>query len=245
MIEINLLPGAAKKKRSRGGGGFDIRAAGAEWIAKVKDPVAVGSVAAAAVGIAAIGFMYVSQGRRETTLAERLEKATTDSTRFAAVLAEQARTAAKRDSVVRTLRIIRAIDNNRYVWAHVLDEVSTALPPYTWLTRIEQTSTVVSAAAKVPETKPAPGTPAPKAAPEPDTESRLDFRVIGNTVDIQALTRFMKTLESSPFVQNVQLRRSNLVQIDGKDVTEFELEGSYETPPPGVVHTVPLSASVR
>ena len=30
------------------------------------------------------------------------------------------------------------------------------------------------------------------------------FRVVGHTVDIQALTLFMKTLEASPFIQNVR-----------------------------------------
>jgi Tfp pilus assembly protein PilN len=251
MIEINLLPGAAKKKRSRGAGGFDIKALAGEWATKVKDPILLGSAAAAILGFAAIGFMFVYQGRRERDLNTRLEKAVTDSTRFAAVLAEQIRTTAKRDSVARTLRIIRSIDNNRFVWSHILDEISNALPPYTWLTRVEQTSNIVNAAARPPAAKPgAPGAAAAPAAPvaaasaEPD-EPSTEFRLIGNTVDIQALTRFYKNLESSPFLQNVRLVRSELVVIDGKDVTEFELAGAYETPPPSVIRTVPLSASVR
>lgn len=242
MIEINLLPGAAKKKRSRGGAGLDIRALATEWATKVKDPIMLGSVGAAVVGIAAIAFMYFYQGKREADLTARLERAVSDSTRFAAVLREQIRTAAKRDSVSRTLRIIRSIDNNRYVWSHVLDEVSSALPPYTWLTRVEQTSMVVNAAAR-PAGPPRPGVAAPPPV-EPE-DLTTEFRIVGNTVDIQALTRFMTTLESSPFVQNVRLLRSELVLIDGKDVTEFELAGAYETPPPSAVRTVPLSASVR
>ena len=27
-----------------------------------------------------------------------------------------------------------AIDEDRYIWPHILDEVSRALPPYTWIT---------------------------------------------------------------------------------------------------------------
>ena len=38
------------------------------------------------------------------------------------------------------IEIIQAIDNNRYVWPHVLDEVSRSLPSYTWLTSMQQTS---------------------------------------------------------------------------------------------------------
>jgi hypothetical protein len=73
----------------------------------------------------------------------------------------------------------------------------------------------------------------------------LKFRIIGQTVDIQALTRFMKLLELSPFVKNIQLARSELVAADGKDVTEFTLDAEYERPDPSVLTTVPVSLSSR
>jgi Tfp pilus assembly protein PilN len=69
------------------------------------------------------------------------------------------------------------------------------------------------------------------------------FRVVGHTVDIQALTRFMKSLEASPFIQNVQLSRSDLVQAEGKEVTEFTLEAETQSPPPFAIKTVPLIVS--
>lgn len=247
MIEINLLPGGTRRKKSAGAG-LDIRALVAGIGSSVKDPFLVGAVAGVIVGLAAIAFMFIHQSRREEQLTARLEKAQADSTRFAAVLKEQARIAAKRDSVARSLRIIRAIDNNRYVWPHLMDEVATALPPYTWLTSLEQTSVVVSLAARQPDRKPAAGAATSGtsggAVAEPD-EGALEFRIVGNTVDIQALTRFMKTLESSPFIRDVRLRRSEMTLVDGKDVTEFELDGSYESPPASVIRTVPLSQSVR
>ena len=64
------------------------------------------------------------------------------------------------------------------------------------------------------------------------------FRIVGHTVDIQALTLFMKTLEASPFIQNVQLTRSDLVLVDTKEVTEFQLEAESQQPPPFLVRTV-------
>ena len=68
------------------------------------------------------------------------------------------------------------------------------------------------------------------------------FRVVGQTVDIQALTLFMKTLEASPFIQNVQLTRSDIVTADGKEVTEFQLEAESQVPPPYLIKSVPLTA---
>ena len=73
----------------------------------------------------------------------------------------------------------------------------------------------------------------------------MRFRIIGHTVDIQALTRFMKLLELSPFIQNVQLARSELVNSDGKEVTEFSLDAEYQRPDPSVITTVPVSLPVR
>jgi hypothetical protein len=69
------------------------------------------------------------------------------------------------------------------------------------------------------------------------------FKIIGHTVDIQALTRFMKSLEASPFIQNVQLKQSDLVQAEGKEVTEFTLEAETQPPPPFAIKTVPLVVS--
>jgi Tfp pilus assembly protein PilN len=71
----------------------------------------------------------------------------------------------------------------------------------------------------------------------------LKFKIVGHTVDIQALTRFMKSLEASPFIQNVQLSRSDLVQAEGKEVTEFTLEAETQSPPAFAIKTVPLVVS--
>ncbi|HET7614395.1 MAG TPA: PilN domain-containing protein, partial [Gemmatimonadaceae bacterium] len=71
----------------------------------------------------------------------------------------------------------------------------------------------------------------------------IQFKIVGHTVDIQALTRFMKSLEASPFIQNVQLKQSDLVQAEGKEVTEFTLEAESQVPPPFAVKTVPLVVS--
>jgi hypothetical protein len=73
----------------------------------------------------------------------------------------------------------------------------------------------------------------------------LGFRVVGQTVDIQALTMFMRQLEGSPFIQKVTLSKSEIVIVEGKDVTQFELNAEFEVPPPGVVRTTPLVVPVR
>lgn len=243
MIQINLLPGAAKKSRS--GQSFSFKNLGAGFVAKVRDPYLLGAVSSMMVAVTAISSMHVTQKATADDLGIRETVAMRDSTRFAMILKDRRRATAKRDSVLKQLDIIRSIDNDRYVWPHIMDEVSRSLPPYTWLKSIAQTSAVVTPAilGEAPSDTAKKGA-AKKKDPEPTNEP-MRFRVIGNTVDMQALTRFMKLLETSPFIQNVQLAKSELVMLDGKEVTEFQLDADYERPDKSVITTAPVSLSVR
>ena len=241
MIEINLLPGAAKKTKGRGTG-FSLKSVSATVQNRIQDPFMLAAVGSVAVASLAIGGLHLTQSRRAGSLEARAMTAQKDSVRYASIIKERRRAEAKRDSVVRELEIIRAIDNDRFVWPHILDEVSRSLPPYTWLKSIAQTA---GNAAPVPTAPNADkGNKNKKKDPQPSLEP-LRFRVVGNTVDIQALTRFMKLLETSPFVQNVQLARSEMVMVDGKEVTEFQLDAEYQRPEKGVITTAPVSLSVR
>jgi Tfp pilus assembly protein PilN len=125
-----------------------------------------------------------------------------------------------------------------------MDEVSRALPPYTWLTSLAFTTPAPSAAA-APAGGDTKDKKAAKAAADSVLATPIKFKIVGNTVDIQALTRFMRLLESSPFVQNVQLARSTLILADGKEVTEFQLDAEYQRPDSTAVRRVPIALSVR
>lgn len=250
MLEINLLAGGRRKRSALSSlDGFDAKAAVEAVLASVRDPWMLVAGAAMVIGLAATGVLYSAQRARTVELAARLEVAIRDSTRYAKALDQQLRLQAERDSVQRQLAVIRSIDDTRYTWSHILDEVSRALPAYTWITLVEQTS--APPAAPAPDTtsaKPVRGRPAPpkgKSAPEIPPPPPLAFKLVGQTVDIQALTLFMRQLEGSPFVQEVALTKSEIVIVDGKDVTQFELTARFETPPPGVVQTSPLIIPVR
>ena len=233
MIEINLLPGAGKKSKGRAAGA-SIGASVASLGASVKDPYLAIGVGLVVAGALAIGGMYTLQSTKSARLTEREQQAVQDSTRYAAVLKEKRKAESQRDSVVRQLNIIKSIDNDRYVWPHVMEEVSRALPAYTWLTSLTQTS-VPQTASTADAGKDKPPQPAPT----------MKFRITGNTVDIQALTRFMRELEQSAFIQNVQLSRSDLAVVEGKEVTTFTLDADYQKPDSTAIRTVPVALSVR
>lgn len=240
MIEINLSPGAARKTKGRGGS-FSLSGAFGDAQSSIKDPFLIAAVVSLIAAAGTVGTMHVTQTATATELAAREEQAVADSTRFAAVLRQRRSAEAKRDSVARQLAVIKAIDADRFIWPHVMDEVSRALPPYTWLKTLAVTT---------PQVPPVTTTAAPAAGDTTQAAPKLTpemprFRLVGNTVDIQALTRFMKLLEASPFIQNVSLARSELALLDGKEVTEFTLEAQYERPDSSMILTAPVSLSVR
>ncbi|HEX2602364.1 MAG TPA: PilN domain-containing protein [Gemmatimonadaceae bacterium] len=264
MIEINLLPGdGKKKKRAKTSSGVKFEIHPSQWFAgiseKITDKYMLGAVGAAAICGALIVLMFISQTARAAMLDAHETKAVKDSAQYSAVLNAKAKAEATRDSLYQQIAIIKSIDDSRYLWSHLMYEISNALPQYTWLMEITQTSQPKSVAVADTTKKAAPtdttGKSPRQRALERDRAKKaradslfasaktIQFKIVGHTVDIQALTRFMKSLEASPFIQNVQLKQSDLVQAEGKEVTEFTLEAESQVPPPFAVKTVPLVVS--
>jgi Tfp pilus assembly protein PilN len=255
MIEINLLPGGSGKKKSRTGGGasVDLRAAFRGLTGNVRDPYLLAAIGSVVVAAAVVGLLYTTQQNRDASLAEAEQQAVADSTRFANYLKQKRRAEATRDTVLRQINVIRAIDGDRYVWPHLLDEVSSAMPEYTWLTSVTFTGTpqgtmtplvIGQDSALVEAAK--PGAPA-KAGANDTTVAReeIQVQIEGQTADIEAITRFMRQLEASPFVSDVQLGKSVLAIEDGSEITAFSLQARFvRQDSSSVIRRVPLMASV-
>jgi Tfp pilus assembly protein PilN len=249
MIEINLLPGSGKKKSSRGGGSaksINIGAALAAITQKIRDPWLISAVGSVVLSVGVVGSTYLYQEQRISSLTQKETDALADSTRIAAAVKERARADARRDTLLRRINLIRAIDEDRFIWPHILDEVSKALPPYTWLSSMSFMGTPQGTVNVAAGSRPAAGNDKKKG--KVDTEIPRDevrIRMIGLTPDIQALTRFMRQLEASPFFSDVQLNNSQLATDQGKDVTQFTLDVTYTRPDTSVIRRVPLSVSVK
>jgi Tfp pilus assembly protein PilN len=241
MIEINLLPGGGgRKARSRGGGaGFQIDLKGlvGSITARFGDKYLLAAVASSIVAALVIGTLYSRQTYRAVDLAQREELAVKDSTRLAIALAEKIKAEAIRDTALRQINIIRSIDDDRFIWPHVLDELSRALTPYTWLTTVTYAGNPQGTINV---------TAAPPGGRKVDTtvvREEISLRILGQTVDIQALTRFMRQLEASPFIANVRLEKSEMVLEGNKEVTQYTLLAVYTRPDPATLRRVPLSIS--
>jgi len=94
MIEINLLPGAGKKKSGRSGGGtartINIGAMLAGIAQKIRDPWLISAVGSVALAAVVIGGTFTYQSQRVSSLGEAEKEALADSARYAAALKERA-----------------------------------------------------------------------------------------------------------------------------------------------------------
>ena len=212
MIEVNLIPGG-KRRGSRGpkisfklpsiGGGF-----GDRWV--------LGSAAVIILLAAAAGYLYWTVSGAMADLGVELELAQADSARYVDEIAKNALLEAREDSILQRATIIQEIDEDRYVWPHILDEVARMLPDYTWLTELVEVA----------------------------SGDNLQFRIDGRAGNNFAVTQFMENLESSLFISNVELISTEQVPESSggfnRAVTSFSLEALFERPSPDLLPTVPL-----
>lgn len=235
MIEINLRPG---QKRKRAGSPFQgvaerFKALGA----KVQDPMMLLAAGAWAVAILFLGGAWLNGTRQLSRLEPELVEVKAEHERFKNFVAAKRREELIRDSVLTQIAVIRTVDGERYVWAHVLDEVARSLPSYTWLTniKVDAPPAALAAAAAAADT-------APAALP---VERPVNFQLEGRTVDIQAYTRFLRELEASPWLSEVTALKAETVVEKERAITAFSIRAKFVRADSAYIRTAPLSQSVR
>lgn len=204
MIEVNLHPAGAKAKA---------KARGRRAAAGRREPRARGArnrwqMAMIAVLVAApliIVALWLLQRSQAGALEERLQTALADSTRLADLRTLSDSLTSRQRLVSERVELIRGLDRDRFVWPHILDEVSGSLPDFVWLTSIQETS------------------------PLPD----LTLEIRGMAATALAVTEYVRRLEMSPYLGLVRILGSQQVPAEGSDleVHAFTLLVNY-TPPP-------------
>lgn len=204
MITVNLKPGA---KRSKPSGFGDAFGSLKDLPKKIKDPWPIAAIVIAAVVVVFLAWVWIGSAIQMGRLESDLAAKRAENRRNRQLLAEKRHAEAARDSVVNQIATIRLVDEDRYVWAHVLDEVSRAVPAYLWLTDVQPTS---------PAGTDTSSTPAPIA-----------IQMTGRTMDLAAFTRFMRQLEDSPWLKDVSVITTGTEIDHGRAVTVFTLKANY------------------
>jgi type IV pilus assembly protein PilN len=237
MIEINLLPG--KKKKAATGAGFKLALPDFQGLlATIKNPWLFVVSAAAIIVIGGGLLVFIAYSTRLRVLNSKLADVQAEKRRFDAVIAQKRQSEKIRDSLVAEINVIRGIDADRYVWPHVLDQITKALPPYTWLTGVS-----VAGGGNV-----APGAPGATAATGGvDSAGVPQIRVwiTGSTVDIQAYTTFLRQLAASPWLTDVMPATTSTVVEADRPLTAFNVAVRYRVADSVYIRTVPLTQSAR
>lgn len=214
LIDINLLPGG-KRGAGRPKAGRKLSMPSFEGFGEnlKGDPLILGLIVLAVAVVGHFGFLFVTQTQKLGSVEADLEAQRQDSVRFAENIAAADSLRARQDTLLAKANVIRTIDGDRYVWAHILNEVSVALPEFTWLTAMQQSA---------------------------GAGDDVEFRIEGQTGATAALTRFMRGLAESPFLRDVRLVSQEQVQQGQKLVHGFVLLARYEIPDSSVVTTEPI-----
>jgi Tfp pilus assembly protein PilN len=218
MIEINLLPGSSGRARRSFAFALPKRKATSR-IASPIDPLRFAAAAAWLAGPIIVAWLMGSASSRTEQLNTAIEGAQLDSTRYALIIAANRSLHDRQAVVAEKLAVIEAVDQARYVWAHVLDEASRALPPYTWLVDLSDISGETGS-------------------------KRPRISINGRAGNTYALTQYMESLEASPFISGVTLIDHYQLRENERVLYSFLIEMNFTEPGPGAIRTVPLFATL-
>jgi len=209
MIEVDLLPPRRGRAATR------IRrpvAALPGFGGSGRDPWSLGAAVTGVVAVAAAAWLTLSLGVRRDEAQVGLERALQDSARHTDRMANTGVLLARGDSIAARVAVLQEIDQGRFVWPHILDEIARAVGDHTWLLQLYQVSG--------------------------GAEPRV--RIVGQAGNLLALAVLMDRLEASPFLRAVQVLGSSQVPRSGQLVYRFELDVTYEQPPMEYLETLPL-----
>lgn len=212
MIEVNLHPhGPKRRRRARR------LPSPAGWLrgpGEGRDPWAIAAIAIPVLVLLVVGWLWLSQRGEREGLHARLGEAVEDSIRLTDLRALSDSLMTREAQIRERLELITGLDDGRFVWPHVMDELSRALPDYAWLTSIRQNN------------------------PLPDLRVQVD----GMAANPLAITAFVRQLQASPYVGQVRILGSQETAVDGFAAHSFKLIVGYVAPPDSLVRMLPVDA---
>jgi Tfp pilus assembly protein PilN len=203
VIEVNLHPTGGKARRSR-----RPTLATPAWLGSGRgrgdgrDPWTLAAMVTAALAVLLIGGLWFMQRSSRSDIDARLEEARADSTRLADLRVLSDSLTARGKEIPERLDLVRGLDEGRFVWPHLLDELATALPEYTWLTAVRVST------------------------PLPD----LTVQVDGIAANPLAITRFVRNLQGSEYVEQVRIMGSQQAEVDNVSAHAFKIVVTYADP---------------
>ncbi len=228
MISINLRPGA--KRASPGSALSGVGESLKGLSAKVKDPGLAAGLGLATIVVAGALWGFLGTSMQVNRLRPELDEVQAENRRFRTLLGQIRREERIRDSVATELVTLRQVDRDRYIWPHILEDVSRALPPATWLVGVAPVSgagggVMVDSLGNL-------------------VRPPLQVEITGRTMDIQGFTRFMRQLEDSPWLNAVTAISATTLIESNRPVTAFILRADFVEADSVYIRRVPVRETV-
>ncbi len=229
MITINLKPGT-KRQAPKGDPMAAFRERWQTLRDKVKEPGLVLAGGTWLLVLVALAVLYLRTNARLGALEPQMQTAEAEYKRYHNFVTEKKHEARARDSILAQIGTISAVDQDRFVWAHILDEVSSAMPDFTWLTSVSP----IAATASLVDTD-------STAAPP------VTVLIVGQTNDLQNYTAFLRRLGESHWLTNVvPVKTETIIDKNNRPVTAFTVQATFTRADSTRIQTVPiLESTVR
>lgn len=224
MITINLRPGV-RRQAARGPAFGDFRTRFTQLRGAVKDPWQATAIGAAALVVLFLGVTWAHTATQSARLRPQLEETRAEHTRYQDFLQQKRREERVRDSILSQIATISTVDQQRYVWPHILDEIAGAVPEFTWLTEVRSVGGAVGVDSL-------------------SVDAPVLVRILGRTNDLQHYTTFLRQLEASPWLMNVVPVEAGTVIEGNRAVNTFTIQATYVRADTTNIETVPVLESV-
>lgn len=216
MIEVNLHP-SAEKKRDRKSflSGFDLDMpdlGGGNFAESLRaEPWRTAFVALLLLVGLVIGGFWLAQRSQVEALETRLEEARSDSARLADLRELSDSLTNRQEQIRERVRLVEELDQNRYVWPHLMDEIAVSLPERAWIRALKRQGSLPN----------------------------MGVQIIGSASTPLVVTDFVRNLESSAYVDDVQIVGTNKQNTEGLTTQSFTLDAVYSPPRDRTVETAP------
>ena len=228
MININLKPGG-KRPKPRGDSMAGVRARLQGLRESVKQP---GLVLAGGTWVAVlliVGVLTVTTRSRVSTLEQKFTESSDAYKRYHNFVSQKKTEGRARDSILAQIGTISSVDQGRYVWPHILDEIAASMPDNTWLTSV---SPVAVAPAQMYDT-------------DSTTAAAVSILIAGQTNDLQNYTAFLRRLGESHWLTNVvPVKTETIIDKSNRPITQFTVQATFARADSSRVQTVPILESV-
>jgi Tfp pilus assembly protein PilN len=208
QIEINLLP----KELRKGAKGFALR----KNIAYL--------LGAGAVLVLILILISVLQGVKlksldsKITLAQKRMEQMRKNIELVDALSQI------KDKLVQRMSAIEELDENRSTWVRILQDLSSQVPEYLWLSSFKESV----APAPPPDTTSSKASSTPGSAPSviaPPVSKMAKVTIEGYTYSLNALSRFIINLMGSDYFKNIELGYVKKAEVLNQKAFSFQVTG--------------------